>query len=120
MPTTSNNVAKCKNSVLLQTARTRIFTADDQLIPVRILLDNGSQCSYITNALKSRLKLVPVSQERLSVNTFGTARCKREQCDVLSVTLQGINGENIEIQVLSIPTICSMLKTPVAVNQYSH
>ena len=27
---------------------------------------------------------------------------------------------NIEIQVLSFPTICSMLKTPVAVNQYSH
>ena len=55
VPTTSNNVAKCKNSVLLQTARTRIFTADDQLIPVRILLDNGSQRSYITNALKIKV-----------------------------------------------------------------
>ena len=42
-----------------------------------------------------------------------------EWCDVLSVTL-GINGENIEIHVLSFPTICSMLKTPVAVNQYYH
>ena len=116
VPTTLNNIAKCKNSMLLQTARTRIFTANDQLIPVRILLDNGSQRSYITNALKSRLKLVPVRQERLSVNTFGTAGFKREQCDALSVTLQGINGENIEIQVLSFPVICSMLKTPVAVN----
>ena len=120
VPTTSNNVAKSKNNVLLQTACTRIYTADDQLIPVRILLDNRSQCSYITNALKSRLRLTPVRQERLSVNTFGSAGCKREQCDVLSVTLLSVSGENIEIQVLSFPTICSALKTPVAVNQYPH
>ena len=120
VPTTSNNVAKSKNNVLLQTARTRIYTADGQLIPVRVLLDNGSQCSYITNALKSRLRLTPVRQERLSVNTFGSAGCKREQCDVLSVTLLSVSGENIEIQVLSFPTICSALKTPIAVNQYPH
>ena len=63
VPTTSNNVAKSKNNVLLQTACTRIYTADGQLIPVRILLDNGSQRSYITNALKSRLRLKPVRQE---------------------------------------------------------
>ena len=118
--TTSNNVAKSRNNVLLQTARTKIYTADGQLIPVRILLDNGSQRLYITNALKLRLRLVPVRKEQLNVNTFGTAGCKREHCDLLSVTLQGINGENIEIQVLSFPTICCMLKTPVAVNQYSH
>ena len=36
------------------------------------------------------------------------------------MTLQGINGGDIEIQVLSSPTICAMLKTPVAVNQCSH
>ena len=52
-----------------------------------------------------------VRKERLSVNTFSTAGCKREQCDVLSATLHGINGEIIEIQVLSFPTICSILKT---------
>ena len=94
MSSTSNNVAKSRNNILLQTARTKIYTADGQLIPVRILLDNGSQRSYITNAMKSRLKLTPVRKERLSVNTFGTAGCKREQCDLLSVTLQGINGEH--------------------------
>jgi len=118
--TTSNNAAKSKSGVLLQTVRTKVYTADDQLIPVCLLLDNGSQRSYITNALKSRLKLVPNRQERLSVNTFGSTGCKSEQCDVLSVMLQGISGEGIKIQVLSFPTICSSLNTPIAVNQYPH
>jgi len=54
------------------------------------------------------------------MNTFGSTRCKREECDVLSVTLQGISGEDIRVQVLSYPIICSALRTPVAINQYSY
>ena len=113
---TTSIYAKSKNDVFFQAAHTKIYTADDQLIPVHLLLDNGSQRSYITNALKSRLRLVPVRQEKLSVNTFGSTGCKREERDVLSVTLQSIGGENIKIRVLSFPMICSTLRTPVAIN----
>ena len=48
------------------------------------------------------------------MNTFDSTGCKTEECDVLSVTLQGISGEDIKVQVLSFLTICSALRTPVA------
>ena len=89
-------------------------------MPVRILLDSGSQRSYITNSLKVKLKLVPLRQERLALNTFGNTKCKRENCDLIAVTLQGRMGKDIEIQVLSFPAICLAPQTAVAVDQYPH
>lgn len=88
-PPTTSAVARTRNNVLLQTARARAYTADQLLVPVRILLDSGSQRSYITNSLKARLKLVPLRRERLALNTFGHTGCKREDCDLIAVTLQG-------------------------------
>ena len=71
-PTTTSTVAKTKNNILLQTAHSRAYTSDNKLVPVRILLDSGSQRSYITNSFKTSLKLVPLRQERLALNTLTT------------------------------------------------
>ena len=120
IPVTTSNVAKTKNHVLLQTARSRAYSADDHLVPVRVLLDSGSQRSYITNSLKAKLKLVPLGQERLALNTFGSTGCKRENCDIILVTLQGKRGEDVEIKALSFPAICSPLQTEVDVDQHPH
>ena len=119
-PPTTSAVARTRNNILLQTARSRAYTADNQLVPVRILLDSGSQRSYITNSLKVKLKLVPLRQEQLALNTFGNTGCKREDCDLIALTLQGRMGKDIEIQVLSFPAICSPLQTAVVVDQYPH
>ena len=83
-PPTTTAVAKTKTNVLLQTARSRAYTFNNQLVPVRILLDSGSQRSCITNSLKARLKLVPLRQERLALKTFGHTSCKKEDCDYLA------------------------------------
>ena len=48
-------ISRSKAQVLLQTARTYAYTADNELIPVQILMDVGSQRSYLSNALKARL-----------------------------------------------------------------
>lgn len=88
-PTTTSAVAKTRNNILLQTVHSRAYTFDNQLVPVRTLLDSGSQRSYITNSLQARLKLVPLRQERLTLNTFGNTGCKREDCNLIAVTLQG-------------------------------
>ena len=52
-------VARCKNEVSLQTAHTFAYTANSDLVPVRILMDAGSHHSYLSNELKMRLKLNP-------------------------------------------------------------
>ena len=119
-PHTTTAVAKTRNNILLQTARSKAYTANNQLVPVYVLLDSGSQRSYITNSLKVRLKLEPLSQERLALNTFGNTGCMREGCDLVVVTLQGRRGEDIKIPVLSFPAICLPLQTAVVVDQYSH
>ena len=47
-------------NVLLQTARTFAYSVDEELVSVRVLLDNRSQRSYITNDLSASLGLKPI------------------------------------------------------------
>lgn len=90
-------------------------------VPVRLLLDNGNQLSYITTSLRSRLKLKPVRQERLALNTFGSDSFTARGRDVVNLTLQrpGFN-ERLEIVACTLPVICSNLPVPVNVNTYTH
>ena len=57
-------------------------------VPVQLLLDNGNQLSNITTSLKSRLKLNPVQQEKLSLNTFGSDSFITRGCDIVKLMLQ--------------------------------
>ena len=57
---TTTSTARSKVQVLLQTARTYAHVENStKLLPVRVLLDSGSQRSYITNNLKRKLGLIP-------------------------------------------------------------
>ena len=70
--TTTTVGSKAKGTVLLQTAKAMAFNEDNsKSTQVRILFDNGSQRSYVTSDLKSRLNLNPIKTETLHLNTFG-------------------------------------------------
>ena len=57
---TTTSTARSKVQVLLQTARTYAHVKNStKLLPIRVLLDSGSQRSYITNNLKRKLGLIP-------------------------------------------------------------
>ena len=72
---TTTTSVKGPYKVLLQTAATYAQGLNDSSpVPVRILLDNGSQRSYVTTALKERLKLAALKTETLNPNTFGDDR----------------------------------------------
>lgn len=115
-------VARCKNEVLLQTARTFAYTADDGLVPVRILMDVGSQRSYLSNELKSKLNLKPMKRENITVNTFGNEEFNKQKCDVIKVRLQAKHGKDVDVEItaLSFPAICSPLQIPIQPQQYPH
>lgn len=71
-------------TVLLQTARAVALDETGKLSPpVRILFDTGSQRSYVTENLRSKLKLKSVQHKRLNLNTFGEARYKSQNCDLV-------------------------------------
>ena len=61
-----------RGTVLVQTA-SGIARNEDGTKPtrVKILFDNGSQRSYVTDNLKSRLGLNSTKREMLHLNTFG-------------------------------------------------
>lgn len=58
-------------AILLQTAKA-IAISSHGAIPVRVLLDNRRQLSYITTSLQAKLRLAPICQEKLHLKTFGS------------------------------------------------
>ena len=58
--------------ILLQTARAMAINETEQVL-IRILLDSGSQLSYITKDLQERLRLKPIRKKKLHLNTFGNS-----------------------------------------------
>ena len=118
---TATSSTKAKGSVLLQTA-TAIATNEDRSksVPVRILFDNGSQRSYVTNNLKSKLGLKPTSSETLHLNTFGERAYRKQSCEVVTLPLQNKRNEYLEISALNFPVICSPLPKSVDIDDYPH
>ena len=68
----TTNSIKDKKAILLQTARAVASDSDGtKEVNIRILFDNGSQRSYITEAIRSKLGLRSIKREKLHLNTFG-------------------------------------------------
>ena len=118
---TTTSSTKAKGSILLQTA-TAIATNEDgsRSLPVRILFDNGSQRSYVTDNLKSKLCLKPMSSETLHLNTFGENVYRKQKCQVVTLPLRNKQSEYLEITALNFPVICSPLPKRVVIDDYPH
>jgi hypothetical protein len=94
-------------TVLLQTARTTATNSNgSRSAKVRILFDSGSQRSYISNSLKTRLNLKPVKNETLNLNTFGNSKFRKQNCDLVEFNLEGKDHGKLTIKALSFPVIC--------------
>ena len=119
--TSASTTSKGKTQVLLQTARAIASkNGESKGIPVRILLDSGSQRSYVTEAVKNKLKLEPMKKETLHLNTFGGENVSKTVCSVVKLHLKGKEGENIEINASTFPVICSPLPSKIDLSDYPH
>ena len=82
--TTTSNMAN-KGTVLLKTAKTTATNSDgSRSSRVRVLFDSGSQRSYISNRLKTTLKLKLVKNETLDLNTFGNSKFRKHNLFILT------------------------------------
>ena len=97
-----------KAPVLLQTARTTVYNLGNPANSkeVRIILDIGSQKSYVTESGKEHLSLVPVGTETMIIKTFGVENQYRQVCDIVKVGMNLRNGYNLEMSFLSVTLIC--------------
>ena len=117
----------CSNdtmAVLLQTARTYVYspTSPQSMVEVRVLMDGGSQRSYI-RSVKKALSLPTVKQQKMLIKTFGSEQEDEQVCDVVRIGIQTIDGNNLELPFFSVPLICEPLShQPVALckTTYDH
>ena len=71
-PDSEAAMVACSNQVLMQTATTTALNmSSDHSIPVRMILDLGSQRTYITHKLAENLKLKLSNPESVTVVTLG-------------------------------------------------
>ena len=96
-----------KTPVLLQTARASVFQPHRPLLTtvVRIILDSGSQRSYITDMVRKNLALRTEQAETVVMKTFG---CHENVhiCDVVKLAFKTATGTDLVLPFLVVPSIC--------------
>ena len=112
-------------TVLLQTAQTTISNPDlpNDTIGVRVILDPGSQRSYITSQARSALSLRPSGQQRMSILAFGSEEQSDQMCDVVTVSMHTREGPNKMLDLFVVPLICKPLSSQpisICVEKFDH
>jgi len=79
-----------------------------------ILLDEGSQCSFVTSDLAKRLALQPIDQETIDISHFGSIHPSNEVLDVATVNLQTKSGETLQLSVFIVPLIATLLQNTIS------
>ena len=124
-PTSTALYIDSSKSVLLHTAVAEAYnpTNPSSTVRIRIILDSGSQRSYLTKRIKNILGLHNVRMQHLSIATFGTTRGVPRNCEVVHVGVKTRSGEGEELELFIVPHICEPLLTqPIdfCSRQYSH
>ena len=91
---------------------------------VRVLIDGGSQRTYISKDLRNELKLPTLKTEQLVINTFGTNGSEIKQYDLVKFVMKSKDKTfEIETNALVQETICSPLQgqeVKFAKEHYAH
>ena len=103
---TESNMMASSNQVLMQTATVVVKNSQgNSSVSVRLILDSGSQRSYITESLAKGLKLTIDPTEKLSVVTFGSDKPKRIDYRPSKLELLLKDGSVKSLKVAVVPSI---------------
>ncbi len=111
-PKSTNLYVSANKAVLLQTARTVVYYNPDiphSQMDVRIILDSGSQQSYVSDRVSSALSLVPKGEQQMYIATFGSGRKDPQICQVVSFGMRVREGRDVILSLFNVPTICEPL-----------
>ena len=105
---TTTCCASTSNAILLQTAKAFAFNLEQpsRNITVHILMDSGSQCSYITEQACRKLRLKSLGTRAMRILTFGSRQESKTNCTVVKVGLETRDGNHLELKLLSVRHIC--------------
>ncbi len=111
VPTTTAMCANAKTFVLLQTATVDVYNplSPQSHVKVRVLLDSGSQRSYVTDRLQRSLALPILKRQQMLIKTFGSKQEESQVCDVVKIGLRTVSRVRLELPFFSVPMICEPL-----------
>ena len=107
----AQNMVNSSTPVLLQTASGIISdTAEKRSAPIKILLDTGSQRTYLTENIVKKLGLQPHSSREMTVRAFGDVEGKSSIFDEYRFCIKNPRGgENLYLSGFAVKHICSPL-----------
>ena len=111
--------------MLLQTARALVYnpTAPQSPQEIRMVLDAGSQRSYVTNRIKDALALKPEGNEHMSIITFRSDKRSDQNCEIVRIRMKLKDGPDKEFKLFAVPLICEPVAAqPISlcIEKYSH
>ena len=113
LPASTSLCTNSTKTVLLQTALAEISNPRNPtlVLNARIVLDSGSQKSYLTQRVKDSLSLPVAGTQHLSIAAFGSSRGEPKQCAVVRLAVRTKSGGNQELDLFVVPHICDPLTT---------
>ena len=92
-------------------------------ITIRIMLDGGSQRSYVTQRVRETLGLEPEGVEQVQINTFGSESTTLQTVEMTKFAISLKTGSPVHVMFSTVPLICEPLSCqPIAYTKekYGH
>ena len=102
-----------QNAVLLRTARVKLSNPNSESdgIVVRLIFDDGSQRSYLSQTAREKLNLETCGRAALLINVFGQTAQQLETRDQVQFTVESLQDDfKITIDSYVVPEICAPLQ----------
>ena len=90
---TASLLADDRGPILLQTAQALVYSpTKSRRATLKVIFDNGSQRSYITEHARDRLALVASGRKDMFIATFAAKSNRVQSCDVVKVIMEMKDG----------------------------
>ena len=109
LPLQQNNVCLLKTAIATVVHGSRKAEA-------KILLDEGSQRSFVIQDLAKSLALQPSSRERINISSFGATYPTSRTLDVANLNLLTRHGEAVQLSVLIVLFIAAPLQNTFSIS----
>ena len=83
-----------------------------QQVKVKVLLDAGSQRTYISERIQKFFNLSTKAVEDVNISTFRNSQTLSKSIDRVSLAAKINNHENILIKALCLPMLCLLISSP--------
>ena len=104
-----NLTVRSEVSVLMQTAQVMVSSGRGESVPITVLFDTGSDRTYVSQRLVSKLQPPFVRAEPLRYGTFGAEKLSVSQMrNIYHLSLQGTSSVE-SVEAVCVPVICAPL-----------